>query len=253
MNANQINRILRAGPGHREARLFEEARPAAPSAARQALIRNHRTLIYPAIDLALLNQAASGNGWLDLGCLALGEVEAAGSECELKRGELIFWNGPHADYGVLDEMRHAFARVGDLNPHALLAGIMAEAEEGLSAALGGPDARPASAIVIGQGMLGHLAGQWLRWRGASVVVVENSPKRLEFSKYLGLTQRIDTHNADWRDRIRRWLPAEGAEILVDACGYARPFLETLPFVREGGKALFLGEWRPELNPVQLPT
>ncbi|MBI1784753.1 zinc-binding dehydrogenase [Candidatus Sumerlaeota bacterium] len=171
----------------------------------------------------------------------------------MKRGELIFWNGPHADYGVLDEMRHAFARVGDLNPHALLAGIMAEAEEGLSAALGGPDARPASAIVIGQGMLGHLAGQWLRWRGASVVVVENSPKRLEFSKYLGLTQRIDTHNADWRDRIRRWLPAEGAEILVDACGYARPFLETLPFVREGGKALFLGEWRPELNPVQLPT
>ncbi len=248
MSANQINRIIRAGPGRREFALFSEPLSAHTLGPNEARVRNHLTLIYPGYDMALGYKSETEGMWLMTGCLALGEVTEAGDECPLLKGEKIFWNGPHADYGILNMTSASFVNVDEFNPQFLLAGIAAEAESGLQRML--PNI-PGHAIVLGQGMLGHLAAQWLKTRGASVVVVENSPKRLEFSKYLGLTQRIDTHNLDWRDRLARFLPEGKAGLIVEACGYSKPLLELIPFLAEQGKIMLLGNWRPEAEPKTL--
>jgi len=249
MNDNQILRILRAGPGHREAKLFEKPLAIPSLLPSQAWVHNLHTLLYTGSDVARVHEAVERELWLDLGCTAIGRVELAGSDCPLNVGELILWNGPHADAALFDATSNIYARVAEPNPHLLLACVAAEATLGIETALAG-DAPPSHAIIIGQGMLGHMAGQWLRHRGANVTVVENSPKRLEFSKYLGLTRRIDTHHVKWREKLRAFNP-DGAEMLVDACGYEAPVGECLEFLRDNGRLVMLGNWRPQFNAASI--
>ncbi len=244
MNGNAENRLLRAGAGHRRPLMVAEPPPEpGPNRSR---VRNRLTLIYPGADNGLLAESEADGRERPLGCLALGVVERA-APVGPGAGELIVWNGPHADYGLLDPEVSLWATVPGEEARLLPAGIGAEAQEGLQAALETLDRRPGHCVVLGQGMLGHLAAQWLRWRGSPVIVVENSPKRLEFSKYAGLTARIDTHNLDWRERLKRRAP-EGVDLLVDACGYPAPVLELLSFLNEGGVLCRLGQWRQREGP-----
>ncbi|MCH8332947.1 zinc-binding dehydrogenase, partial [Candidatus Sumerlaeota bacterium] len=222
--------------------------------AGKILVRNALTMIYPGVDVALVNRSETGAKWLSLGRLAIGQVQQAGdtedgeAASKPKGGDWIFWAGPHADFGLLDPARDVWAPVSEVDPLLLPAGIGAEAESGLRPALESLDRAPVYAVVVGQGMLGHLAAQWLKGRGCSVTVVENSPKRLEFSKYSGLRQKADTHNVDWKKRVEGW-NRDGIDLLVDACGNPRPIVELAPSLRSGGAICRLGRWRPpELPP-----
>jgi threonine dehydrogenase-like Zn-dependent dehydrogenase len=214
-------------------------------------VRNRYTLIYSGADLAKVDESEQLDRWNDLGTLAMGEVGEVGEACGLSVGDRIIWNGPHADWGELDAGRNVWARIGEWDPQLLAAGIGAEATPGLRRAIGALGAVPTHALLIGQGMLGNLAAQWLKREGASVTVVENSPKRLEFSKYLGLRRKIDTHNVDWRDRLRGWNPG-GVELIVEASGYIRPLVETMEFLRPGGAIQLLGNWRPQFGGAAPP-
>ena len=198
--------------------------------------------MYPGVELEWIRLSENDERWRRLGTLALGEVarEAPGSPPE---GALVYWNGPHADFGLLDPKKSVWAEVAEADPALMPAGIGAEAQMGLEAALGQLGDEPEAAIVVGQGMLGHLSAQWLRLRGISVTVVENSPKRLEFSKYSGLTQKIDTHNMNWKERLARWNP-EGTRLLVDACGHPKPIEALADILQPGGVLCRIGNWRP---------
>lgn len=235
-----LNRYLEAGAGRREVKLRTEEIHIEKLPPAHALVRNHTTLIYPGADLALLWASEKDGRPRRLGRLAIGRVEREAAEGP-RRGEWIYWNGPHGDWGELDPKRHLWASVAAPDPLVLPAGIGAEAEFGLRAALG-KAAVPSHCAVLGQGMLGHLAAQWLKLQGASATVIENSPKRLEFSKYSGLRQKIDTHNVDWMERLRKW-NVDGVDLLVDACGYVQPLLEVLPILKPGGTLCSLGPWR----------
>lgn len=253
------NRVLEAGPGGRGALALRRAEgaPERPEHGR-ALVRNLLTLIYPGFDLGEIERADREGATLPLGRLAIGRVravDAVAGEAGLQPEQLIYWSGPHADWAELDPARHAWTLVAEADPRILAAGIGAEAELGLDLALAGtgwPEGAPARAIVIGQGMLGHLAGRLLRMRGSHVVVVENSPKRLEFSKYQGLTLRVDTHATDWRSRVGTLLGGE-ADLLVEASGNPLSTPGALAFLRPGGRLALLGEWRPNLNPQNMPA
>lgn len=245
MSAIQNIRAMRAGPGRRNVQMFSEPLAPPPEGRACALVRNHLTLIYPGRDLEPLEDAGRAD-WVGLGSLAIGRVERAAATGP-REGDWVYWNGPHADYGWLEAERGVWAACSGAEPTLLPAGIGAEAAWGLRG-----DATPAgNALVAGQGMLGHLAAQWLKRRGWNVTVVENSPKRLEYSKYLGLTQKIDTHNLDWRERLKRWNPG-GARLLVDATGHPQPIGQLMEFLQPGGRLVLLGPWRPRLDPASLP-
>ncbi len=266
------NRTIQAGPGRRNFAVVAEPAPGDDTPQDGAVVRNLISLIYPGCDLGLMRLSQSDGKWRRLGRLAIGRVESStrsGGDSP-RAGSLIYWNGPLADFGLLDPELDVWAYVeagaegssiDSINPLMLPAGIGAEAQFGLEEALellggkgqdsgehgvAGVAAFPEHAVVCGQGMLGHLAGQWLRSRGASVAVVENSPKRLEFSKYSGLTQRIDTHNTNWMTRLRRIVP-DGTPLLIDACGSPGAMSSLLPILNDGGVLCRLGTFRPDAD------
>lgn len=225
--------------------------------ARRPLVRNLHTLIYPGRDLELQEDSEAEGRWHDLGCIAIGVVESEAESPAPGRGRVILWNGPHADYALFDPAHHTGVPVGaEPNPDLLLAAILAEAEIGLCADGGNESSpRPFEGLhyaVLGQGLLGHLAAQHLRLAGAHVTVIENSPKRLEFSKYLGLTNRIDLHNLNWAEKLLRWNP-DGLDGFIDATGTPGPALDVLRHVRRGGHFGLVGPWRPRLAGGSLPA
>jgi threonine dehydrogenase-like Zn-dependent dehydrogenase len=213
----------------------------APSGSGHALVRNAMTLIDSGYDLERVERSADEGVWLKLGRLAIGQVVRAGADGP-GEGEWIYWLGPHADYASLDLQKGLWAPVPDADPLLLPAGIGAEAQLGVQQAIDALGDLPKESVVLGQGMLGHLAAQWLKAAGSSVSVVDNSPKRLEFSRKSGLKQKIDMHNLDWMEQLRHWHPG-GVPLLVDATG-APPAIESLlPILRSGGVLGLLGQWR----------
>lgn len=252
--------VLLAAPGRRNAELrAAPLEPGGTTGARgvRALVRTSLTLLYPGRDMGLVARAEEEDAYHELGSVSLGRVEALSAgdvpssgtpstPAPPAVGSWVLWTGPHADLAILDPARDAWCEVPGPDPLLLAAVIGAEAERDLRRAIAGARlSRVDRAIVAGQGLLGHLGAQWLRAGGASVVVVENAPKRLEFSKYLGLVQRVDTHNLDWIERVERFLP-EGADLLADACGGPGTVLPLVGRVRCGGALALLGERRPLL-------
>lgn len=232
---------LQAGPGRRELRLVEEELASLPADAGHALVRNALTLIDSGYDLGLLERAGNEGEWLKLGRLAIGQVvrEAASGP---KEGDWVYWHGPHADVAALDVNEGLWIPAPGPDPLLMPAGIGAEAELGVQWGIDALGEFPPESLVLGQGMLGHLAAQWLKYRGSNVSVVENSPKRLEFSRKSGLKQKVDTHNVDWMDRLRKWHP-DGVPFIVDATGAPQAIESLLPMLRPGGVFCLLGQWR----------
>jgi threonine dehydrogenase-like Zn-dependent dehydrogenase len=207
-----------------------------------ALVRNRMTLIDSGYDLALLERSVEAGQWLRLGRLALGRVVRPAERGGPAREAWVYWRGPHADFAWLDVVNGLWAPAPDLDPLLMPAGIGAEAQYGVEAAVGALGGLPDASIVLGQGMLGHLAAQWLKHRGVSVTVVENSPKRLEFSRKAGLKRKVDTHNADWMEQLRKW-HTEGVRLLIDATGATQAIESLLPLLTEGAVLGLLGTWR----------
>lgn len=232
---------LQAGPERREVALRQAPLGDLPLGDGHALVRNRMTLIDSGYDLALLERSADENRWLPLGRLALGRVEreAPGGP---RRGEWIYWHGPHADFAALDVRNDLWVRAPALDARLLPAGIGAEAAHGIHQAERVFSSPPEEAVVLGQGMLGHLAAQWLQHRGCKVTVVDNSPKRLEFSRKSGLKRKIDTHNSDWMEQLRDHHPA-GVRLLVDATGAPGAIESLLPILASRSALCLLGPWR----------
>lgn len=242
------NRVLLAAPGRRNVRLAEETfDPAAPPAPGRAIVCNLISMIYPGYDLSRIAETEETGEERPLGRVAIGSVRASAIP-GLDAGSRIFWNGPHADFAEFDPARHISLSIPSraVSEEILPLAVAAEAERGIDLALAPAGAAtPERAIVVGQGLLGHLAGQTLRLRGCAVTVVENAPKRLEFSKYLGLVQRLDTHNLNWRERLEKWNPG-GAPLLIDASGGMNTVEACVAGLAPGGTFLMLGPWRPPL-------
>lgn len=240
---------LQAGPERRDIALIAEPIAAFPGAPEHALVHNAMTLIDSGYDLERVERSADEGVWLKLGRLAIGQVVRAGQGGPAL-GDWIYWHGPHADYAPLDVREALWAPVPAADPLLLPAGIGVEAQFGVERAIDLLDLFPGESVVLGQGMLGHLAAQWLKAAGSAVSVVDNSPKRLEFSRKSGLRQKVDTHNTDWMEQLRRWHP-EGVPLLVDATG-APPAMEAmLPLLRPGGVFCLLGQWRSRPMPPTL--
>lgn len=237
---------LQVGSERRSVRLHSEdldpqAVDAALAGGTKALVRNQITLMYPGYELALTALSQQEGRWQTLGRIAIGKVERAAEDGGPAQGQLIYWTGPHANFGFLDPKKDIWLPVESAKASLLPAGIGAQAQWGLKQALGdGPV--PSRALVLGQGLLGHLAAHWLQNEGTEVTVVENSPKRLEFSRKTGLRQRIDTHNYDWMKRLQKWNPG-GVDLIVDATCAVSAIESLLPLLNAEGVLCLLGPWQ----------
>jgi L-iditol 2-dehydrogenase len=100
--------------------------------------------------------------------------------------------------------------------------------------------RGETAAVVGAGTLGLLALQVLRGRGARVLVLGRSNRRLPLARELGAeaTHALDAGPLD--EVARRFSGREGVGVVIETAGTADAVTHALALVRPGGRVVLTG-------------
>jgi propanol-preferring alcohol dehydrogenase len=101
--------------------------------------------------------------------------------------------------------------------------------------------------VFGVGGLGHLALQYARIAGATVVAVDVVDDKLQLAKELGAEYTV---NAAVEDPARAIRALGGADVAVALAAAARPFEQAYGSLRRGGRLVLVG--LPADNRMSLP-
>ena len=97
-----------------------------------------------------------------------------------------------------------------------------------------------SAAVVGAGALGLLALQVLRARGARVLVVTRSPRRLDLARDLGAEAVHALAEGPLPEVARAFSGREGVDCVVETAGTADAVNDGLALVRPGGRVVLTG-------------
>lgn len=107
-----------------------------------------------------------------------------------------------------------------------------------------------AALVVGAGMIGLLAVQALKARGAAPVVsADVAPDRLDLARSLGADAVIDTRTADAAAEMGRLTRGRGADVVVEAVGLEETVRMAVACARKGGSVVLIGNLSPD---VKLP-
>ena len=98
------------------------------------------------------------------------------------------------------------------------------------------------ALVIGQGMIGQLAAQHLKLRGAEVAVADRHELRLELARRSGVDHVIDVRRDNLVETTRALWP-DGADLVADATGSYRVVEDAVGALRREGTVLFLAWYK----------
>jgi 2-desacetyl-2-hydroxyethyl bacteriochlorophyllide A dehydrogenase len=97
-----------------------------------------------------------------------------------------------------------------------------------------------SAAVVGAGTLGLLALQVLRARGARVLVVGRSGRRLPLAQSLGAEAVHGQADGPLEEAAARFSGREGVDLVVETAGTAQAVEHALALVRPGGRVVLTG-------------
>ena len=91
-------------------------------------------------------------------------------------------------------------------------------------------------LVVGQGPIGSMLMQLVRWAGAQVVVSDFFPDRLDLARRLGATVALDAA-ADVVSEVRALTDGRGADVTFLAAVGQQPFQQGVDATRAGGKVV----------------
>jgi 2-desacetyl-2-hydroxyethyl bacteriochlorophyllide A dehydrogenase len=103
--------------------------------------------------------------------------------------------------------------------------------------------RPAageSVAVLGVGSLGLLAVQVLRARGARVLAVGRSGRRLDLARDLGAVEVATTATGDHGRVAREFSRREGVDLVIETAGTPEAVAQAVELVRPGGRVILTG-------------
>ncbi len=101
--------------------------------------------------------------------------------------------------------------------------------------------------IFGVGGLGHLALQYARVAGATVVAVDVTDEKLQLAKELGASYTV---NASVEDPIEAIQALGGADAAIALAAAPRPFEQAFGSLRRGGRLVLVG--LPAENAMTLP-
>jgi propanol-preferring alcohol dehydrogenase len=101
--------------------------------------------------------------------------------------------------------------------------------------------------VFGIGGLGHMALQYARIAGASVVAVDLTDDKLQLAKELGAEYTVNAAHEDPVEAIQR---LGGADAAIALAAAPKPFEQAFKSLRRGGRLVFVG--LPAENVMALP-
>jgi len=100
--------------------------------------------------------------------------------------------------------------------------------------------RGARAAVVGAGSLGLLALQVLRGRGARVLVVSRTARRLALARELGAETTHAVADRPLDEAARAFSGREGVDVVIETAGTADAVAHALTLVRPGGRVVLTG-------------
>lgn len=215
----------------------------------QLLVRCLYSLISPGTELSLFTGSHGAfedpnNTWAKYphcpGYAAVGEVEVVGSAIEtFSPGDIVFYQGRHQRYAVVSPSTTPVLPVPtDLSlqvaPFARLAQIS-------NTALLVSDTQANDTVaVIGLGLIGHLAAQLFRLRGALVIGVDLLEFRRALAQQAGITQTIDAEHQESVSAVVEATRDQGVRTVIEATGSPALILPALQMVRPRGEVILLG-------------
>ena len=97
-----------------------------------------------------------------------------------------------------------------------------------------------TAAVVGAGTLGLLALQMLRARGARVLVVSRTHRRLDLARQLEAAEVHALNEGPLAAAACRFSGREGVDLVVETAGAAEAVTQALELVRPGGRVVLTG-------------
>lgn len=107
-------------------------------------------------------------------------------------------------------------------------------------------------VVVGSGMIGLLAIQAIRLRGAArVIATDVEDSRLEVARQLGADFTLNARNADIPAEVARLTGGRGADAAMEVVGRTETVNDAIAAVRKGGEVTLIGNLAPQIEfPLQ---
>lgn len=121
------------------------------------------------------------------------------------------------------------------------AALLEPASIGTHAANRAPISNDDIVVVIGAGTIGLFILQAARLRGAAkVIAVDINEFRLDLAKKIGADKLINPLESDLSEAILQETEGKGANVTIEAVGYAKTFADAVSITRMGGHIVAVG-------------
>lgn len=215
-----------------------------PLAENEVLTKTEYSLVSGGTERAFLMGSANtpGGGFpCSLGYCAIGTVEDVGSAVKsVKVGDrVLVYHGTHASYSVRTEAEITKVENDDIPSLDAVFTIIASMGLGgvrkLSVELG------ESAMVMGLGLLGIFAVQFLKLSGADpIIAADLNPKRRELALSLGADFALDPTAPDFYERVTEITKGKGVRATVEVTGVSVAMKQALSVASRMGRIALLG-------------
>lgn len=222
--------------------------PVAQPGPGQALVRTTRSLISTGTEcICYTRNFAPGTHWDNWvkypfypGYSAAGVVLAVGEGVtQVKEGDRVALRSGHRQYHVVNAgslMPIPEGVEDEAAPWFALACIVQNGVRRATHYLGD------NVVIIGLGLLGQLAVQYIRLFGArQVIAIDTAPRRLEMALQGGATQVLNMGAAEAREQVLALTGGRGADVVYDVTGHPAVFQAALALPRRFGQLLLLGD------------
>lgn len=250
-------------PGERQVRLesFELAAPG-PNEIR---VHTEASLVSAGTELAIFTGIHQGltnphTTWPKypqvMGYMAVARVDQVGSSVSgYQVGDRLLTSTGHTSHAVLDATDPPGGRVwrlpNDGPAHRLVLARMAKTAA--TAVVRAGETFTQSAAVVGLGIVGQVALRLFQAAGAwPIIGVDPVEFRRQAAIRGGAMAAIDPTEGDAAARVREVIPG-GADIVIDATGWASALPGILPLAREAGTVVVLGSPRGAARDVDFYT
>jgi len=249
----KTNRIAVIEARRRVAWMDEE--PVPDPKAGEVLVRTDYSLISAGTELAMFNQTHIGfsdpsQGYAKYpfrpGYAAAGTVDACGRDVTaFKEGDRVYFHGKHQAHALLDLEKQAVFHLSDgldsrHAPYARLAQIAATAPSVCDARAG------ADVCVVGLGLVGNLAAQIYRLRGARVLGVDPVARRCQVAEACGI-EAFQGLADDAFSALETAFAKPLADVVVEATGHPAAAAPAIALARRRGEVAFLGSTRGKVE------
>jgi len=156
---------------------------------------------------------------VNLGYETIGKVEKIGKNVkEVKIGDLLWVDGPHSQYSLLNEKDHTYIKLPKkISPNK--ATFLPLTRVALGAIHDAKIKVGDIVVVIGQGIVGSLVAQIAQISGAKVIVVDMIKERLEVSANIGFDTINSKEILDPAAYLRNELNySNGADVVIESSG-----------------------------------